>query len=69
VAQFQDPREQAIFQFGRDYERERMINAITIESLEDKYEHPSYRPYRLGLRIAIDILRRLGYIHTQEDDY
>lgn len=66
MEKFDNPREKAIFQYGRDYERERMIDAISVESLEMKYEHPSHRPYRLGLRIALDLIKRLGYFHGEE---
>lgn len=58
---FESLREQAIFDYGREHERGRIIDALFVESMDPKYDHPSYKSYKIGLRMSIEIAKRLSF--------
>lgn len=58
---FDSPRDKALFEYGRNFERQRIMDALSIESLDPKYDHPSYREMTLGLKMALDIVLKLSF--------
>jgi len=61
MPEFENDRSRAIWEHGRNFEREKIINAINMELIDPDNDGEERRGYRLGLRMSIAIIMKLSF--------